>query len=41
VEESVDFCLVGMVGIIDPPREGISNVIKKCRQCRQAFEFSW
>jgi sodium/potassium-transporting ATPase subunit alpha len=32
VEESTDFCLIGMAGIIDPPREGISNVIKKCRQ---------
>lgn len=32
VENSEDFCLCGMTGIIDPPREGISNVIKKCRQ---------
>lgn len=32
VETSEDFCLCGMTGIIDPPREGISNVIKKCRQ---------
>ncbi|CAF1079929.1 unnamed protein product, partial [Brachionus calyciflorus] len=31
VEESRDFCLVGMVGIIDPPREGIADVISKCR----------
>jgi sodium/potassium-transporting ATPase subunit alpha len=32
MNESNDFCLVGMVGIIDPPREGISNVINKCRE---------
>jgi sodium/potassium-transporting ATPase subunit alpha len=32
VEDSNDFCLIGMTGIIDPPREGISNVVKKCRQ---------
>ena len=32
VQESEDFCLVGMVGIIDPPREGISDVISKCRK---------
>ncbi len=29
--ESNDFCLVGVVGIIDPPREGISDVIETCR----------
>ncbi len=29
--ESNDFCLVGIVGIIDPPREGISDVIETCR----------
>ena len=32
VNELEDFCLVGMVGIIDPPREGISDVIAKCRR---------
>ena len=26
-----DFCLVGMVGIIDPPREGIADVIRTCQ----------
>ena len=31
VEESNDFCLVGLVGIIDPPRENMSDVIAKCR----------
>jgi sodium/potassium-transporting ATPase subunit alpha len=32
VKESFDFCLVGMVGIIDPPRPMISDVIIKCRE---------
>lgn len=31
VEDSNDFCLVGLVGIIDPPRENMSDVISKCR----------
>jgi sodium/potassium-transporting ATPase subunit alpha len=31
VEESNDFCLVGLVGIIDPPRENMKDVIAKCR----------
>ena len=31
VNDSDDFCLLGMVGIIDPPREGIYDVIKTCR----------
>jgi len=31
VEKSNDFCIVGLVGIIDPPREGITDVITKCR----------
>lgn len=31
VHESEDFCIIGLVGIIDPPREGISDVIAKCR----------
>ena len=26
-----DFCLIGMVGIIDPPRSGIADVITKCK----------
>jgi sodium/potassium-transporting ATPase subunit alpha len=31
VNRSNDFCVVGLVGIIDPPREGISDVIRTCR----------
>ena len=31
VEDSNDFCLVGLVGIIDPPRENMADVISKCR----------
>ena len=27
-----DLCVVGMVGIIDKPREGIEKVIRTCRQ---------
>ena len=27
-----DFCLVGIVGIIDPPREGIADVIRTCKR---------
>ena len=27
-----DFCIVGMVGIIDKPRDGIDEVIRTCRQ---------
>lgn len=26
-----DLCLIGMVGIIDPPREGIADVVAKCK----------
>jgi sodium/potassium-transporting ATPase subunit alpha len=32
IQKSNDFCIIGMVGIIDPPREGISDVITKCRE---------
>jgi len=32
VSEIGDFCFVGMVGIIDPPKDGIFNVMKKCKQ---------
>ena len=32
INESTDFCLVGMVGIIDPPREGISDVVRTCKK---------
>ena len=32
VNECNDFCFIGMLGIIDPPRSGISDVIHKCRQ---------
>ena len=32
VNDSEDFCLVGLVGIIDPPREGISDVINSCKK---------
>lgn len=32
VNKSDDFCIIGLVGIIDPPREGIADVITKCRQ---------
>ena len=31
VNKTNDFCIVGLVGIIDPPREGIADVITKCR----------
>lgn len=31
-EKCNDFCMIGMLGIIDPPREGISDVIEKCRK---------
>ena len=31
VNEANDFCMVGLVGIIDPPRENMLDVIKKCR----------
>jgi sodium/potassium-transporting ATPase subunit alpha len=31
VHKTNDFCIVGLVGIIDPPREGIADVIAKCR----------
>lgn len=31
VHQSNDFCIIGMVGLIDPPREGISDVIAKFR----------
>ena len=27
-----DLCVLGMVGIIDKPREGIENIIRMCRQ---------
>ena len=32
IHKSNDFCIIGLVGIIDPPREGIADVITKCRQ---------
>ena len=32
VNLSDDFCLVGLIGLIDPPREGISDVVSKCRK---------
>lgn len=31
IHSSNDFCIVGILGIIDPPREGISDVIATCR----------
>jgi len=31
IQQSNDFIIVGLVGIIDPPREGISDVISKLR----------
>ena len=32
VADSNDFCIVGMIGLIDPPREGIRDVVTKCRE---------
>ena len=32
VNEIKDFCVLGMVGIIDKPRDGIESVIKTCRK---------
>jgi sodium/potassium-transporting ATPase subunit alpha len=32
LKEIKDLCVLGMVGIIDKPREGIENVIRSCRQ---------
>ena len=32
LKETKDLCVLGMVGIIDKPREGIENVIRTCRQ---------
>jgi sodium/potassium-transporting ATPase subunit alpha len=32
IHKSEDFCIIGLVGIIDPPREGISEVIATCRK---------
>jgi sodium/potassium-transporting ATPase subunit alpha len=32
IHASNDFCIVGLVGIIDPPREGIADVITKCKR---------
>ena len=32
IHASEDFCIVGLVGIIDPPREGIAEVIATCRK---------
>ncbi|RNA18052.1 cation-transporting ATPase pma1 [Brachionus plicatilis] len=32
IHETNDFCLVGLVGIIDPPREGIADVISKLKE---------
>lgn len=31
IQQSNDFCIIGLVGIIDPPREGISDVLAKCK----------
>jgi sodium/potassium-transporting ATPase subunit alpha len=31
IHESDDFCIIGLVGIIDPPREGIADVLAKCK----------
>ena len=31
INDCRDFCLVGMIGIIDPPREGIKDVVSKLR----------
>ena len=27
-----DMCMIGLIGLIDPPREGISDTIKQCRK---------
>ena len=32
VQKTNDFCMVGLVGIIDPPREGIVDVVETCRK---------
>ena len=32
VNRCKDFCIIGMLGIIDPPRTGISEVIARCRE---------
>jgi sodium/potassium-transporting ATPase subunit alpha len=32
LKDTNDLCVLGMVGIIDKPREGIENVIRSCRQ---------
>jgi sodium/potassium-transporting ATPase subunit alpha len=32
VNKCRDMCFIGMVGIIDPPRTGIKDVVEKCRQ---------
>jgi sodium/potassium-transporting ATPase subunit alpha len=31
VRTTNDFCVVGLVGLVDPPREGIDEVVKMCR----------
>jgi sodium/potassium-transporting ATPase subunit alpha len=39
IKETDDFCIVGMLGIIDKPREGIDEVIKTCRTAGWLFNF--
>jgi sodium/potassium-transporting ATPase subunit alpha len=31
IHQANDFCIIGLVGIIDPPREGIADVLSKCK----------
>ena len=32
INKSNNFCIIGLVGIIDPPREGIADVLSKCKR---------